>query len=146
MKKILKLTDFGALQDAVKYLKALNLGDGWEIEVRPAKDARTLPQSDLYWMWCSLAAKYFSSKGDKYTKNDMHRIFRHKFLGYESVPKIGNTEFPYPELKSTTGLNTQEMYDFMNHVDVWCAEYGCLLPTPEDSQYDKKKRKDGKYD
>ena len=144
-KKIIKLEDFGSLQDALAYLKALDLGKGWEIEVRPAKDSRTLPQNDLYWMWCSTAAKHFSTEEAKYTKNDMHDIFCHKFLGYTDGKIIGTTEFK-PELRSTTGLKVDEMHEYMNKVEVWCAEHGLLLPTPADSQYDKKKRKNGSYD
>ena len=142
-KKIVKLTDFESLQNLLKYLKELTFGE-WEIEIRPMKDDRTLPQNDLYWMWCSLAAKHFSKKG-KYTKNDMHEILRYKFLGYTDGKIIGSTEFK-PELRSTKDLKVDEMHEFMTKVEVWCAEHGLLLPTPADSQYEKKKRKNGSYD
>lgn len=145
-KQIIKLTDaFSSAQQVARVIKSLDFSESWEVEIRPATEKRSLDQSSLYFLWCDQAAKFFSKGKAKYTKKDMHEIFRFKMLGYDSGKKIGNTEFA-PELKSTTDLKVDEMYEYMRKVEVWCAEHGLLVKTPEDSDYDKRKKKNGGYD
>tara|TARA_R110002020_G_scaffold292877_1_gene508307 strand:- start:1169 stop:1576 length:408 start_codon:yes stop_codon:yes gene_type:complete len=94
--------------------------------------SRTLNQNGLYWQWMTKMAKYFSDE-KKFTKDDIHDLMRHKFLGYEDRV-INNTVIAH-QLKSTTACLTGEMFAYMEKVDAWSADMGCLLPIPEESEY-----------
>lgn len=98
-------------------------------------DKRSTPQNDLYWQWLTQMAKYFSRKGAKYSKEEMHDLMRHLNLGYVEK-KIGNTELK-PQLRSTTDMTKKEMSEYMLKIEAWAADHGCLLPHPEDNEFTK---------
>lgn len=138
-KKIIKLSDFSMLQTAIRTLQELHLGDGWEIEIRPATEKRSLNQNDLFWMWMDALAKYFSTEAKKYKKDEIYLIVVHKFLGYEDIV-VGKTEIKN-QLKSTKELSKEDFFFFMTQIDEWALSLGCMLPSPEGSQYQKLKDK-----
>lgn len=99
---------------------------------------RSLSQNALYWAWMGEMAVSFTKRtrdGDGWSKDDMHDLMRHKFLGYEDKV-IGNTELK-PVLKSTSQLDRGEMQHLMEQIDAFAAEHGVLLPHPADSEYMK---------
>lgn len=102
-------------------------------------DKRSLPQNNLYWEWMSRMSNFFGSrgaindKGQRVSKEDMHDLMRHMFLGYVEK-RVGNTKLE-PQLKSTTDLSKSEMSEYMIKVEVWAAECKCYLPRPEDNEY-----------
>ena len=102
------------------------------IEMRHAGQ-RSLSANALYWQWLDTMARHFSKGVAKFTKDDMHDLMRHKFLGYESRT-IGKTELP-PQLKSTADLTKAQMHEYMSQLDAWAADHKCLLPRPEDNEY-----------
>ena len=97
------------------------------------REKRSTSANALYWQWLTVMAKHFSRKGQSFTKDDMHDLMRHRFLGYEAKT-IGKTEIQ-PQLKSTAELDTAQMCEYMTKIDAWCADHGCLLPRPEDNDY-----------
>lgn len=98
---------------------------------------RSLSQNGLYWMWMATLAESFNarSKDGEWSKDDMHDLMRHKFLGYESKV-IGKTELK-DILRSTTKLLKNEMFHYMTQIDVWATEVGVFLPHPDDSEHAK---------
>lgn len=107
-------------------------------------NARSIDQNALMWMWLTDLARHFSAKGMKsdegeaLSKDDMHDIMRHKFLGYETVKRtIGQTVIEEHKLKSTASLEKGEMHEYLTKMDQWALEHGCFLPHPEDSEYMK---------
>jgi len=121
---------FEALGTAIRML----LADGpVRVEVENVKERRSTSANALYWQWLTVMAKHFSRKGQVFTKDDMHDLMRHKFLGYEER-KVGNTALQ-PQLKSTADLDTAKMCEYMTKLDAWCADHVCLLPRPEDNDY-----------
>lgn len=114
-------------------IEAEKLSSGQRIRVKIREEGRSIDQNGLYWQWLTILAKYFSKGSAEYSKDDIHDICRHKFLGYEDR-KIGNTEIR-AQLKSTARLDKGEMHHYLTQVDNWAVEMGCLLPHPEDSQY-----------
>ena len=96
---------------------------------------RSTEAGNLYWLWMGHMAKHFSRKGNKFDKDDMHDLMRHQFLGYETKT-IGRTQLS-PQLRSTKKgeITTAEMCEYMQKVDAWAADHGCLLPRPEDNDY-----------
>jgi hypothetical protein len=122
-----------------RIIKSLDFSENWEVEIRPATEKRSINQNDLFWMWMDKLAKYFSKEDKKFTKDDIKDIVSHKFLGYESR-LIGNTQIK-DQLKSTRDLDKESFYFFMTQIDEWALGLGCMLPSPEDSQYRKLKEK-----
>ena len=93
------------------------------IEIREDKDSRSTKQNSLYWDWLTV----ISETG--HTKDELHIIFRDKFLGYNEVTTKTKT---VKELRSTTSLKVGEMKDYLEQIDIFAAEYGLILPRPED--------------
>lgn len=122
-----------ALNQICDHFQALEPDEVFKVEIKPLRGKRSTDQNSLYWRWLTVAADYFSKRGQKFTKDDMHDLFRHLFLGYESRV-IGHTKLQ-EQLKSTSKLDSSEMAFYMNQVDMWCADKKLLLPKPEDNQY-----------
>ena len=128
----------------LEWLKKWDWSSDMEVQARKWVAKRSLPQNALYWQWMTQLAKHFSGlkmdDGDggkirvKFTKDDMHDLMRHRFLGYTDEKTVGSTVIPM-QLISTTGLKTQPMHEYMSKIDAFAADNGCLLPHPADSEY-----------
>ncbi len=106
-----------------------------EITIEAVPEPRSLDQNALYWEWMTRLSIHFSGKGQgKFSKDDMHSLMRHRFLGYETKT-IGNTEVT--ELRSTRKLPMAEMSVYMDQIDQWAADHGVLLPTPADAAHER---------
>lgn len=97
------------------------------IEIRRDKDNRSTKQNNLYWMWL----KVLSETG--HSEDELHTILRHKFLGYTEVTTKGET---IKELRSTTKLKVGEFKEYLEEIDMFSAQYGIILPRPEDLYYE----------
>lgn len=108
------------------------------VEISEYSPKRSISANDLYWKWLTDMAYHFNAKSpkDNYSKDDMHDLMRHKFLGYFPEKKLGQTIIP-PSLKSTRDLSKGDMCHYLNQIDMWAASVGCLLPRPEDSDYEE---------
>ena len=96
------------------------------IEIMEDKDSRSTKQNRLYWEWIGTVI----SPELGYTKDEAHMILRDKFLGYNEITtKKGET---VRELRSTTKLKVGEFKDYLEQIDMLMAEYGIVLPRPED--------------
>jgi len=113
------------------------------IEVKPTNERRSLDQNALFWKWMEELSKYFTNRGHPLTKQDAHDLMCHEFLGYQTKV-LGKTKIV--QLVTTTSPKKMEMTDFchfMDQIDAWAADKGCLLPTPADTAYAEYKRKQG---
>lgn len=115
----------------------------YRVTIKEAR-SRSLDQNSLMWLWLTELANHFSAKGvtgetgEALGKDDMHDIMRHKFLGYETVKrKIGQTVIEEYKLKSTADLEKGDMHQYLTQIDQWAVEHGCLLPHPEDCEYEQ---------
>lgn len=113
-------------KEAVKaYLDRLPDGKHYDVVVKLHREKRTLSQNNLFHLWCSCIADE--------TGEDKARIkilLKEMFLGYKEYGLFGHKTFSLP---STSALDTKQMSEFMNKVQVWAsAEMGILLPVPED--------------
>ncbi len=100
------------------------------IEIKEDKDSRSVKQNRLYWEWIGTVI----SPELGYTKDETHMILRDKFLGYNEITtKKGET---VRELRSTTKLKVGEFKDYLEQIDILMAEYGIVLPRPEDLYYE----------
>ena len=61
-------------------------------------------------------------------------LLRDKFLGYNEITtKKGET---IRELRSTAKLKVGEFKDYLEEIDMFVAQYGIILPRPEDLYYE----------
>lgn len=96
---------------------------------------RSISQNNLFWMWMTEMANYFASKGvENSTKDQMHDLMCHKFLGSITVT-VGKTQIT--RLKSLRDLDKGDMLHFLRQIDEWSADHGLLLTHPEDSEYQR---------
>lgn len=105
-----------------------------QCDLKKWKEKRSLSSNSLYWVWLEKMAKHFSKEESMFTKDDIHDLMRHKFLGYTEERRIGRTIIP-PQLKSTAKENSTEFFRYMQQIDAFSADHGCLLPRPEDDAY-----------
>lgn len=136
------------MSDTVTLFNQSQIGDlvtsllarDFPLRLKITRARRTLPQNALYWQWLTVMGEHFTGKGYPLTKDDAHDLMRHKFLGHETKT-IGKTEIT--KLRSTADLDKGEMTDYMTQIDNWCVDHGCLLPKPEDSEYQQIMREMG---
>ena len=136
----IKITDPDHLDEQLGQLAKRLLGF-WDftvplcIEYGIWPDKATDGQRGLYWIWMEQLAKHFSSKGNHFSKDDMHDLMRHEHLGYEDKT-IGSTLISR-QLKSTSpkSMGKNSMSQYMTKIDIWAADHGALLPRPEDNEY-----------
>jgi len=110
----------------VSHFSQFSEDDKAVIEIKQDKDSRSTKQNRLYWEWIGTVI----SPELGYTKDEAHMILRDKFLGYNEITtKKGET---VRELRSTTKLKVGEFKDYLEQIDILMAEYGIVLPRPED--------------
>lgn len=141
MQKIV-LNSVQAIARAANLVAQLKPEQLMQIEITEWKPPRTLSANALYWVWMQHLGKHLGTQQKTYCKDAMHDVCRHKFLGYKSNGKrfIDGTQMP-PQLRSTSKLTKAEMCFYMSQLDAWAVTLGCLLPSPDDSEYHKFKRK-----
>lgn len=103
------------------------------VEVKPVIEGKSRSANALYRIWLRAMAEKFSNSKHQFTEDEMHDLMRHKFLGYEDK-MIGKTVIK-DQLKSTKDSDSHEFMVYMEQVDHWAVDNGCLLPRPEDNQY-----------
>jgi len=126
-------------QNLIRFINAnisllLERGKTAAVKVEEYKSPRSLSANALYWLWMTELANYFKAKGRTESKDDMHTLMKHKFLGWEEARYIGKTKISRT-LRSTTKLNKSEMCYYMEQVSAWAAEVGCFLTDPMESEY-----------
>jgi hypothetical protein len=117
---------------------ANRLDFGWDFNVPvhvkalPYQDTRSRLQNNLYWKWLTILSDEFSKGEHSYSKEDMHDLMRHKFLGTEEV-QIGNDVVT--RLPSTARMQRGAMAAYMQRIEAWAVNMGVLLPIPIDNEY-----------
>ena len=95
----------------------------WEVSVKVKPDKRSVPANKLYWLWINCIA---NDLGDN--PNDVHDIFRLKFLPYSESFKLGEKLI---SLTSTTSLDTKEFSEYLDRIRAFASvELGISLPDP----------------
>ena len=90
-----------------------------EVCIRPYKSKRSIEQNRRLWkIYGELADKAWVN-GRRYSAETWHEYCKEMFLGYELKAMPDGTELKTPI--STTTLNTAEMTDYQNRLQVWAA-------------------------
>lgn len=100
------------------------------IEIKVAKEKRSLNQNDYYW---AVVIPTFM-KWTGYSKEESHQYLKAEFLGY-SKEVIFRKEIPHQKqfTKSTTELNTKEMEDYLESCRHFIyMEFNDTVPKPNE--------------
>lgn len=108
-------------QRAIEHIQSLE--GVWDIEITKHKKSRSNSQNRLLWMWLNIISKETGNDPD-----DLHEIFKMKFLGTETKQIMGS-EIERP--KSTTKLSTLEFTNYLDKIETLATSIGIVLPHPE---------------
>ena len=90
------------------------------VTIQPHKTGRSVAQNRLLWMWYGEIRNHLAeTTGEQYTNDDIHEYFKDKFLD-KRVVDIG--ERPIVVTASTSKLNTSDMSEYLNRLDIYCAD------------------------
>lgn len=110
------------LKDRIRFDNEIEAFENKEIviRIREKRDARSLEQNSLWWVWCTILAFELG-----YTKDEMSTILKYKFLQRTNV--IDGKEII--TLKSTATLSKDEFNLLLNDVYYWANDtLNIILP------------------
>lgn len=113
-------------KSCIEHIQSLN--GIYRVTIEKYVKNRSQAQSRLYWMWLGIIAKDTGNSPE-----NLHEIFKMKFLGTEKIKSLGYTiEIP----KSTTKLSTQEFTDYLDKIEALALSIDIRLPHPADLYYE----------
>lgn len=118
------LIDEQRRNNAIKYLRELDITKPIEVKFAVYKDKRSHEQNSLMWIYITHLASHCG-----YTPNQMHEELKVKFLGVDEKVVAGQL---IREIRSTTRLNTKEFTDYLREIEALALDYGVILPSPDD--------------
>lgn len=127
------MSQFFIIQDekirsnVIEFIKTMSIKRLMSIEIKQYRKSRSGAQNRTYWSWLKVI-------GDElgYTDEDMHDIFKVRFLGTEQKYIFGS---PIEVTRSTRHLNTKEFAEYMTKVEMLASEMGIRLPHPDDYHF-----------
>ena len=126
---LLKILTSSDKAKVVEYINKLPETKQYNIEVKLMREKRTVSQNSLYWAWMACIQDETGTN-----QNDLHEIFKQKFLGCQSRNvRLANEEYSIVEGVSTTKLDTKQMTDYLDRIQQFAStELGIVLPNPDD--------------
>lgn len=114
----------------------LNTEKKYVVEVKEYVKTRTPSQNALMWMWLDdIALKVGREIG--YDKDDMHDVFKEKFLAPVKIINAAGVEI---KKYSTKELSTKEMSEYMDAISRFAvSEWNIFVPLPEELQNGEQK-------
>ena len=100
------------------------------LTLKRKQQRRSIPQNKLMWMWFAAIAEAWTEATDRtFTAQDVHDAYCMALIP-KDTPK-GRVA------GSTSGLNTEQMTEFLNKVQADAqTEYGITLPNPEEQYFE----------
>lgn len=104
----------------------------YELTLTRKRHKRSINQNNLSWMWYThIAHEWSDALGYGVTPEQVHQYYTEKFLPV-AMPNgrvVGG---------NTRTLNTEQMTEYLNKVQAdAAAEYGIVLPVPEDLMFNE---------
>lgn len=110
------------------FYSTLDMSRKYSLTIEPYTKRRSLSQNALMWTWIGEVAEHVC----KHTGMDadkVHEFFKGKFLHPEIITIHGEEV----ESRSTKGLTTAQMKDYMDRIHAWVStELNITLPLPDD--------------
>ena len=93
------------------------------VEMKPNTMSRSTKQNALYWKWLDVLTETGNSVGA------LHQYLAQEYLSPVAEDIQGETVLV---IKSTTTLTVKEFAAYLENVQQFADELGCILPKPED--------------
>lgn len=141
-----KIDCIAQLSERLKHLEA-HLRASWDwdkpvqLQVKPWSDKRSLNANALVHLWFREIGQYFTERNVPLSEEDAKLLMKDLFLGLEDI-QIGKRQIKQ-QLRRTSKLDSGEMKQFMDQIVAWCADKGCALSQPTDSEYARWSREYG---
>lgn len=118
-------------KEAVKaYVDKLPEGKRFDVSVKVHREKRTVDQNRLLFLWIGCV-----SHETGYFKDEVHEIFKKKFLGIEVFEIWGER---VERLRSTANLDTKQFSDYLDRIQQFAStEMGIILPNPKDQYFEQ---------
>lgn len=130
--KVYYLRNQDVISNAINFIANLKPDDNepMEVVIRRRKRKRTDPQRALFWVWMREIRKHLlDSTGQAYSEQELHDWFCAKFLPVKFVKVNGEAKV---SVQGTSDLTKDEMRQFLDQIDMYCAgELDLLLPVGE---------------
>ena len=97
--------------------------NGWEIELREFKNARTLAQNRMLFgkVYPPIIDQMAEATGTYIKKDDLHKFFLDRYAPRDIVKVLGQT---ICAPKSSTKFTRQEFSDFIEKIYAWSSQNG----------------------
>lgn len=123
-------------KEAVKsYVDQLPAGKLYNVKIVQHRERRSVDQNSLYWLWLACIS---DETGED--KDDLHDLFKQKYLGFQQKNIFPGREFGttvYKEL-TTTRMDTLEFTQYLKKVKGFALHFlGIVLPEPEDQYWNQ---------
>ena len=101
----------------------------YTIEMKKVMEKRSISQNRLMWLWFSAIADAWSdATGRVFTRDEVHDAYCLMFLPIDTPKgRVG---------RSTSGLSTEDMSEFLEKVHADAADDGITLLNPEDKMFE----------
>lgn len=127
MGKKIKIDSEERRNEAISYLRIVDLTKNFWCEIKRVYAKRSLSQNNLMWLWITVIATE--------TENKKELVYDALIQEYAPDEKImlGNKEKTVK--KTSSRFNTKEETDFLNAIHLEGSELGINLPNPEDKHF-----------
>lgn len=134
------LIDEQRRQNCIAEISRLDLSRVKSVEIKNYRKNRSTSQNRTYWMWLNTMSDVLG-----YSSDDLHEVFKQKFLGLEEYVvnvrregKAGKAVVLREIMcrpKSTVKLSVGEFSEYLNKVEELAKEMNITLPYPDDFRY-----------
>jgi len=117
--------------NAVQAVSVLTAEPLMQVVISEHKTGRSVAQNRLLWMWYGEIREHLAeTTGEQYQNEDLHEFFKDKFLDRRPMVIKGDARIVHG---STAQLNVSDMSEYLNRLDIYCAdELGLQLTHPDD--------------
>lgn len=117
------------LRNALKKLEGRQV----RLTLEEVKKKRSTNQNAYYWGVCvARIAEMFRDAGNYVDADDVHEFLK-LHVGKLSRVLVTPEGEVLKTLGSTRRLSTQEFEVYLHHVREWAAQFGCIIPLPNES-------------
>ena len=125
----IKLAHYRSLRRILRKLEGARL----EVTFRKLRFKRSDAQNRYLWgvAYVTICAWHKEQFGEVVTKEEIHAHTLKNILKYKiKFKEVMGSEVMYVDGKSTSKLNTKEFVEFIDNLQAFYAERGCVIPDP----------------
>ena len=91
-----------------------------QVVISEYKAGRSIAQNRMLWLWYGEIRNHLAeTTGEQYSNEDLHEFFKDKFLDRRAMVINGDPRVIHG---STSQLNVSDMSEYLNRLDIYCAD------------------------